>query len=257
MENNIRDVLGKVAGNVKLIVKGAGEENFLLAKEIDTVFSSASLIKVPILFAVLNYIEKEHKSLNQIMNISPENRVDFSVLSELQTEQCSLYELSVWMIIASDNTATNELIDFIGIEKMNEYFSYIGLTQTSIQRKMMDFVQMEKGFDNVTTARDMALLFTKIYRQELVTKKYSQLAIDILSRQRDHEALKRFIADDVTIAHKTGSLETVEHDVGIIYSAKQDYIIGVFITNLYNNNNEAKKTIGKVSKIIYEHLGKA
>lgn len=255
MEKAIRDVIAKVPYNVKLIVKEAGANQFIFTKDKDEIFSSASLIKVPILLAVLDYIDNENKSLDQMLKVAPENLVDFSVLTELQVEECTLHDLLVWMIITSDNSATNVLIDYMGLEKLNQYFKKIGLTETKIQRKMMDFVQMERGYDNITTAREMAALFTAIYRKELLSTKYSELAIHILSRQRIVDSLKRYMVDDVKIAHKTGSLDTVEHDVGIVYSNNKDYIIGVFITD-HNDNEAAKRSIGKISKIVYDVLSK-
>ncbi len=257
MEEIIRNLIESVPYNVKLFVKdaGAGKNEFLLAKDIDKTFSSASLIKVPILLAVLDFLEKEHQSLDQMVKISPDNLVAFSILTELQVKECSLHDLLVWMVITSDNSATNVLIDFIGFEKLNQYFERIGLKGTKIQRKMMDLVELEKGFDNLTTARDIAVIFSLIYGKKLHSTAYSELAIDILSRQRFHESLKRYIADDVKIAHKTGSLDMVEHDAGIVFSRKKDYIIGIFITE-HDDNEAAKKIIGHISRVVYEHLGK-
>ncbi|WP_404427005.1 class A beta-lactamase-related serine hydrolase [Ureibacillus chungkukjangi] len=256
MEKNLQDLIEQVPYKVKLVVKDCAEPNqFLFTKDIDDVFSSASLIKVPILVAVLEFLENKNESIHQIVKIAEENRVDFSVLSELEVSEASLYELLVWMIITSDNTATNVLIDFWGMENLNHYFKKIGLKNTTIQRKMMDFEQLEKGFDNLTTAREMAFLFEAIYRQDLLSKKSSELASDILSRQRIQDSLKRYIADDVKVAHKTGSLETVEHDIGIFFSKKRPYIIGVFVTD-HTNTEEAKSFIGKLSKIVYDHFSK-
>ncbi|QCR33058.1 serine hydrolase [Lysinibacillus sp. SGAir0095] len=255
MEKDIQNFLGEqLNNNVKLIVNDARTNELLLSKDINDVFSSASLIKVPILLAVLDHLENQNQSISQMVKITPDNRVEFSVLTELEAEEATLHELLVWMIIVSDNTATNVLIDLLGFEKLNQYFIKIGLGHTRIRRKMMDFVQLESGFDNTTTAKDMALLFTAIYRGELLSKKHSELVINILSRQRINDSLKRYIADDIKIAHKTGSLETVEHDVGIVFTEKNDYIIGVFVTE-HTNNEEAKQIIGKISRIIYGHLG--
>ncbi|MDN4494510.1 serine hydrolase [Ureibacillus aquaedulcis] len=255
MEKDIQTLIQQLPYKIKLLVKEAGTDHSLLTKDLDDVFSSASLIKVPILLAVLDYVENENISLYQIVKISKENRVEFSVLTELEAEECALGDLLLWMIIISDNTATNVLIDLIGLEKLNQYFKKIGLTQTRIQRKMMDFAQLEKGFDNLTTARDMGTLYTAIYRKSLLSLEYSNLVIDILSRQRVYDSLKRYIVDDVKIAHKTGSLDTVEHDVGIVFSNKGDYIIGVFVTD-HSNSEAAKGCIGKISMIVYEHMGK-
>ncbi|MEK4229833.1 serine hydrolase [Solibacillus sp. FSL H8-0538] len=253
MKQSIQRMLQEVPYKVHVIVKEANADDYIFSECFDEVFSSASLIKVPILLAVLDHVERNHESLNQVIAINPENRVDFSVLTEQYQEKSALYELLVWMIITSDNTATNVLIDYIGMEALNDYFRKIGLTKTRLQRKMMDFERLKNGFDNVTTARDMAHLFTRIYRKDVLTQPFSILAIEILSRQRDHEKLKRYLVGNVKIAHKTGGLDTVDHDVGIVYSDTQDYIIGVFVTEV-TNNDDARLLIGRISKVVYTHL---
>lgn len=239
--------------NVKLIVKDLDQDEVIFERGIRDVFSSASLIKVPILIAVLDYLEQKDLSLHQELPISKENCVDFSVLTEQGITASSLYELLTWMIITSDNTATNVLIDFVGMDNLNRYFKKIGLTETSVNRKMMDFIRLEKGMDNVTTAKDMATLFTHIYRRTLLSETYSELAITILSRQRVQDSLKRYLVEEVKMAHKTGSLDTVEHDVGIVFHPSKDYVIGVFIAN-HTNNERAKQLIGRISKTVYLHL---
>jgi beta-lactamase class A len=238
---------------VHLIVKDAKTDDYFHSQLMDEVFSSASVIKVPILIAVLDHVERHGRSLDEVIPIAGENRVDFSVITEQQLHESTLYELLVWMIITSDNTATNVLIDYIGMDALNCYFRKIGLTHTALQRKMMDFARLESGFDNVTTARDMAHLFTRIYRQDLLSAPFSTLAIDILSRQRVHESLKRYLVEDIVIAHKTGGLDTVDHDIGIVFNDVQDYIIGVFVTEV-TDNDEARQLIGRISKAVYEQI---
>lgn len=247
----IRSLLEEVDFKVHLFVRDAKSEDYIIKENIDSVFSSASLIKVPLLVAVLDYVEQNNLSLDTEIKITSENKVDFSVVTEQDLEKSTLYELLVWMIITSDNSATNVLIDFVGMNELNTYFNKIGLTETKLQRKMMDFERMDQGFDNVTTARDMAYLYSRIYQQNLL-KQYNPLVIDILCRQRVHEVLKRYISDDVQIAHKTGSLDTVCHDVGIVYLDTKDYIIGVFTTDLHDVV-AAQKVIGRISKIVYEY----
>ena len=253
MNKMIQQLLQSCPYKVHLVVKDAKTDDFFQSVRIDEVFSSASVIKVPILIAVLDYVERHGRSLDEVIVITNENRVDFSVITEQQLNESTLYELLVWMIITSDNTATNVLIDYIGMDELNRYFRKMDLTHTTLQRKMMDFARLESGFDNVTTARDMAHLFTRIYRQDLLSVPLSTLAINILSRQRAHESLKRYLMEDIHIAHKTGGLDSVDHDVGIVFNPVNDYIIGVFVTEV-TNNDEARQFIGRISKVVYEQL---
>lgn len=208
---------------------------------------------MPILLAALAYVEKYSISLHSSLPISPADWVDFSVISEQRLTQSTVYELLVWMIITSDNTATNVLIDVVGMEFLNDYFRQIGLQETLLQRKMMDVERLAMGLDNFTSAWDMAHLFTRIYQQDLLAPPYNRLVIDILNRQRAHEGLKRYLVDDVKLAHKTGGLDTVDHDVGIVYSNSIDYLIGVFITNV-TENELARQLIGRFSKVVYDHM---
>ncbi|CAM5217935.1 beta-lactamase OS=Ureibacillus acetophenoni OX=614649 GN=SAMN05877842_102379 PE=3 SV=1 [Ureibacillus acetophenoni] len=254
MNQKIRPLLEDVDFKVHLFVKDLKSDQFLIDDKLDEIFSSASLIKVPILLGVLDYVQKNNLPLDYEIAIDTENKVDFSVVTEQDLTSCTLYELLVWMIITSDNSATNVLIDFLGMDELNKYFNQIGLLSTKLQRKMMDFERANRGFDNVTTARDMAHLYSRIYQQNLLSEQYSNLVIDILCRQRVHEGLKRYIADDVSIAHKTGSLDTVCHDVGIVYLDQSDYIIGVFLTEL-NDVEAGKRLIGRISKMVYENIG--
>ncbi|MBG9693460.1 beta-lactamase [Lysinibacillus sphaericus] len=253
MEKIIQDLLHETPYKVHLFVKNPKNEQFLFSHQIGEAFSSASIIKVPILLAALAYFEKYSLSLHSSLPISPADWVDFSVISEQRLTQSTVYELLVWMIITSDNTATNVLIDVVGMEFLNDYFRQIGLQETLLQRKMMDVERLAKGLDNFTSAWDMAHLFTRIYQQDLLAPPYNRLVIDILNRQRAHEGLKRYLVDDVKLAHKTGGLDTVDHDVGIVYSNSIDYLIGVFITNV-TENELARQLIGRFSKVVYDHM---
>lgn len=215
------------------------------------VFSSASVIKVPILIAILKHLQMTDGDLQQMIDIADENFVDFSVLTEQGKKRATLHELLLWMTITSDNTATNACIDYLGMDAYNAYFKEVGLHDTKVQRKMMDFERQQQGFDNETTARDMQKLFEALYNEKLLNATWTAVAFDILCRQRSHESLKRYLMDDVKIAHKTGGLDTVDHDCGIVFHNKGAYFIGVFITEV-TDNEQAKRLIGQISKVVYE-----
>ncbi|ATP41147.1 serine hydrolase [Solibacillus sp. R5-41] len=252
-KQQLAQLLDQIPYRVHVIIQDYRTNESLIEKNTQSVFSSASVIKVPILMAVLHHLEKTNGQLSQVVPITSDNVVDFSVLTEQKQKTATLHELLLWMIITSDNTATNMCIDFIGIETLNYYFQQIGLKSTSVQRKMMDFERQQKGFDNVTTARDMQHLFHQIYAGKLLAHEWNEVALNILLRQRSHESLKRYLVDDVKIAHKTGGLDTVDHDVGIVFTEQVDYFIGVFLTEV-TDNEKARQYIGQISKIAYAHF---
>lgn len=255
MHKQLDRIIAQCPYKVHVIVEDYKTNEIVWKNRDEEIFSSASIIKVPILIAILAHLQKTNGSLNQDFKIAPENMVDFSVITEQKQIRATLHELLLWMTITSDNTATNVCIDLLGMDSFNDYFNEIGLHNTRVQRKMMDFERQKLGFDNVTTAQDMQQLFRKIYSGTLLTSEWNAVALDILSRQRSHESLKRYIADDVKMAHKTGGLDTVDHDTGIVFTEVRDYFIGVFITEV-TDNDKARQTIGAISKIVYEHFTK-
>ena len=253
MNEKIQQFIENSSYKIHTIVQDYAKDEVLVHIRSDEVFSSASVIKVPILIAILHHLQQKGGDLQQVLTIAAENVVDFSVITEQQQTSATLYELLTWMIITSDNTATNECIDFLGTDALNRYFKEIGLNNTVVQRKMMDFKRQQLGFDNETTAKDMQHLFKLIYDGKLLKQKWNEVAIDILCRQRSQESLKRYLVEPVKMAHKTGGLDTVDHDVGIVYTDVTDYFIGVFMTEV-TDNEKAKQEIGHISKMVYEHL---
>lgn len=255
MQKKIEQIIETSPYKIHVIVEDYKTGSIPIFTRAHEVFSSASVIKVPILMAVLHQLQQTDGDLQQIISIKPENVVDFSVLTERGQGTVTLHELLLWMIITSDNTATNECIDILGMDALNCYFKKFGLKNTVIQRKMMDFTRQQQGFDNETTAEDMRHLFKQIFEGTLLNSKWNAEALNILCRQRCHESLKRYIVDDIKIAHKTGGLDTVDHDAGIIFTDNGDYFIGVFITEVVDNE-QAKRMIGTISKIVYDQFTK-
>ena len=255
MHKQLDRIIAQCPYKVHVIVEDYNTNEIVWKNRGEEIFSSASIIKVPILIAILAHLQKTNGNLNHIYEIAPENMVEFSVMTEQRQTRATLHELLLWMTITSDNTATNVCIDLLGMDAFNNYFKEIGLHNTRVQRKMMDFERQKLGFDNETTAEDMQHLFWQIYRGTLLTKEWNAVALDILSRQRSHESLKRYIVDDVKMAHKTGGLDTVDHDTGIIFTKERDYFIGVFITEV-TDNEKARQMIGTISKIFYDHFTK-
>ena len=232
------------------IAKNYTTNEKLFAVRPDESFSSASVIKVPILIAALYTLQHSGRSLQEKLPIDVQNIVDFSVLTEQQLTETTLYEALVWMIITSDNSATNVCIDYVGMDALNTFFAKQGWNDTKVLRKMMDFERQQAGFDNVTSAADCEQMFAALYYGTILNEQMNKLALQILCRQRSHESLRRYIVDDIKVAHKTGGLDTVDHDVGLFFTKTADYFIGIFVTEV-KDNERAKRYIGQLSKAVY------
>ena len=215
---------------------------------------SASMIKLLILTELMKKISEDKFSLSDtIMMANFMKTGGDGVLKELNAgHHFTLKELATLMIIVSDNQATNILIDFLGMENINQLGKELDLKETFLGRKMMDAEARKKGYDNYTCADDISLLLKLIYQEKLINKEASQLMLDILLRQQQGERLQRYLPSDIKIAHKCGDLDNLENDGGIIWLGDRAYILVVLTNGM--PNLQCKQTIGKISKFVYDKM---
>lgn len=220
-----------------------------------TLFPAASMIKVPIMYEIMRQAASGALSLTDSLTVTANARVGGAgILHELRPNtRMTIRELVTLMIILSDNTATNLLIDRIGMDAVNQTMDDLGLTATRLRRRLMDFAAAEAGRDNQTTAADQARLFEIIeQQQDGLPPPYQALMLDILKRQQVRDKLPFYLPEDIVIAHKTGTLPNAEHDGGIMYLPNGPYIICVLTADLAVNY-EGLQLIATLGKLLYEY----
>ena len=252
LEKEIIAILEGTTAKTSVVLKDLRNDVWIFQKDEKMVIPSASTIKILIMIEALNQVLKGKYQLEEKFSIMEEDKVAYSIISELTTDFYTLQDLITLMIIVSDNTATNVLIDLLGFDTINDIAVEIGLQNTRLQRKMMDFEAAKKGKQNITTAMDMAVLMEKIWNMQILNEDLCNHAINVLKRQKDKMMLGRYISEDILIAHKTGDLANLNHDIGIFYLPKQTYLLGVFVTDAPSNLS-AQQTIGEISKVVYRH----
>ena len=120
----------------------------------DRCMPSASLIKIPIMIQAFRQAGSGRLSFDTILPL--QHPVDGGSFGEKpEGTPVAVRELVQHMIVESDNTCTNMLIDLLGMEAINEEISRQGMMQTILQRKMMDFDAAKAGRENKTTPSDM------------------------------------------------------------------------------------------------------
>ncbi|AZV56604.1 serine hydrolase [Clostridium sp. AWRP] len=235
-----------VIENLKTGEKIAYNENIVVP--------SASLIKIPIMMEILNQVKEGKLSLKQRITVEDNVKVPFSILNLLESgNSYTLKDVITLMIIQSDNTAANILMDLAGMDNVNNYVKNLEIKNTVLQRKMMDSQARKEGRENRTTAADMAKFFEIIYKGEKIKESYSVIMKNILTAQLDNSVMRLNIPDDTLIAHKTGDLDGISHDAGIVYLPNADYIFCGLTWDAVTNNF-ARETIGKISKIAYDYF---
>ena len=252
-KKKIEKIISQVEGNVCINFYDLNKNNGFSVNG-DKKVLSASMIKLLILAELMKKIFENKFSLSDTVMMANFMKIEGDgVLKELNTgHHFTLKELATLMIIVSDNQATNILIDFLGMENINQLGKELDLKETFLGRKMMDAEARKKGYDNYTCADDISLLLKLIYQEKLINKEASQLMLDILLRQQQGERLQRYLPSDIKIAHKCGDLDNLENDGGIIWLGGRAYIL-VILTNGMPNL-QCKQTIGKISKFVYDKM---
>ena len=222
----------------------------------DSQVVSASTIKVALLCCALQDVMEGNLSLEQFVPIHDGDYCDDTQVFEPTYRQdgASLWEMLYWMIVSSDNTATNSVISLLCYDHVNDYCRKMGLCQTSLQRKMLDFQAIWEGRNNYTSAADLYRLFSMLYHGEILTQPLRDVALDFLSRCRHTDALQRYIPDPVVVAHKPGGLDHLNHDAGIFLLEDRPYYLGVFTWDgpALDGEPQQNRLIGKLSRMVYD-----
>jgi len=223
--------------------------------QIEKPFPAASLIKLPIMAACFQAAQEGKIKLAQQVILRSKYKVSGSGKLKAMPAGSSftIEQLMEEMIAQSDNTATNLLIDLVGIDKLNGYFKRQGLTGTTLSRKMMDFSQRKQGVENYTTVRDITLLLREIYDQRLINPDVSARCLDFLKRQHLHDRIPARLPKGTVVAHKTGLERGVCHDAGIVFTGKGNYLICVLTRN-GKMAAPAKKFIAQLSRLTYQYV---
>ncbi|MDO4285895.1 MAG: serine hydrolase [Eubacteriales bacterium] len=233
----------------------AGNEvRILLSSHARDAVVSASTIKIPIMLCLFDRMKREGLGFDTALPVRREQICEDSLVFEYGPREATLYELTVWMIVNSDNTATNVLMEYLGFVRMNEFFVSLGLKETRAQRIMLDFEAVAQGRNNYTSPEDIFRCMDLIYRQR-ESDPMMETAWEILTRNRDHESLQRYLYEPLVCAHKTGGLDDIEHDAGIFLSPEGDYFLGVFVSEFSGGEAQAKeaaKLIGRLSRRVLD-----
>lgn len=190
---------------------------------------AASVIKLFVMTEAFVRFEEGTLSTDRIIRMKREDCVpSCGALTYLHDGiEVTVLDLVTLMIIFSDNTATNVLIDLLGIEEINRTIRRMGYRDTVLQRKMYDTEKSKRGIQNYITAAETGRLLREMYQGRLVSRQASEKMISILKNQQLCSKIPFYLQalpEEPEIAHKTGEDCGITHDVGIVY-AKQPFIV--------------------------------
>jgi beta-lactamase class A len=198
------------------------------------VLPSASLIKIPILAAFWDAVERGALDPVERVPLTAGTAVDGSgILAALEPGLTPTWrDLATLMIALSDNTATNVVIDRLGLGAIQQWIDGAGLADTRLARRMRDQAAAAAGRENVTSAADMLAILGEIAAGRCVSAPASAAMRAALEAQQHGDKLGRRLPTDVRLANKTGWIGDVAHDAGILVWPGGTLVVAVLTRGL-------------------------
>jgi beta-lactamase class A len=232
---------------------------------------TASTIKLPIMIECFSLLAEGKLDFDEMINLPQDEKVPGSgILQDLSTgDRLPVRDLIMLMIVLSDNTATNLILDRIGGDAVNARMAKLGLVHTRVMRKILGKgaaagitaegakPENKKWGLGRSSPQEMVSLLEKLDRGELVSKNASAEMLAILKKQRDHDGLARDVKD-VTVANKSGALDALRSDVGIVYSKRGPIAIAITVDGMpepnWSPDNPGQLLISALSEILLQQL---
>lgn len=274
LEGQLRTLMSGFAGTVSLYARNldTGRE---VGIDPDRRVRTASTIKLPIACALAAEVAAGRASWGERLVIHAQDKVSGSgVLSEFSDgETVSLRDARNLMIVVSDNTATNLILDRIRADKVNEFMASLGLSATRSMRKIRgDGTQLKpaegwslegekpenKRFGiGASSPREMVRLLELLEQGKVVDPANSRELLAVLERQQYKDGIGRR-SGDLRVASKSGSLDALRSDVGVVYTPHGRVAIAITVDDMpkidYSPDNPGQILIGELAKVLIAGL---
>jgi beta-lactamase class A len=240
---------------------------------------TASTIKLPTLVALSDAVARGDAKWTEPLMVTAAEKVTGSgvIGGEISDGvQFPLRDVANLMIVLSDNTATNMIIQRIGADTVNAYLDKIGIHDTRLMRKVRGdgtelkapegwsaagkLAENQKYGLGVSTPRDMVTILEKLERGELVSPEASRDILSILKRNQDNTGIRRRLGD-LPIANKSGALDALRSDVGIVYSKGGRIAMAITVDGIpqpdWGPDNPGSLMISDLATLLVEGLAQA
>lgn len=208
------------SGRIGVLVRDERSGRVVAERDADAPFESASMIKLGILAVVAAGFTEGWLAPDEPVEVSEADRAPGDGLLRLLTlpGPWTPRDLGVAMTVLSDNTATNTLLRTVGVDRVNERLAGWGFAVTRSRGAIRSRPPGAPGI-GVTTARECVALLDGLREARFATPAWSAWAMDVLAGQQDDRSMSRWLAEGVRCAHKTGTVDGLRHDAGVLFDA--------------------------------------
>jgi beta-lactamase class A len=267
LADKLRARIAGFQGTVTLYAKNLDTGATVGIHEADPV-RTVSTIKLPIMAAVFDAVARGKATWTEPLTVTKAAKVPGSgiIASEISDGvQLPLRDVLHLMIVLSDNTATNMILERFTADMVNAYLDKIGIKTTRSMRKVGGggvsaagkLTENEKYGLGVSTPRDMVAILEKLERGELVSAEASREMIAVLKRCHDDSGIRRRLYG-TPVANKTGALDALRSDVGIVYAKGGRVAMAITVDGMppfgYTPDNPGCLLIADLAKMIVEGL---
>ncbi len=234
------------------IVDVTADERF--ARLDSQVFPTASTIKLGILYELFRQADEGRLRLDEELRLNRARAVPGGILFQLRTPVLSMLDYANLMVIESDNTATNVLIEKLGMAAVTARMAGLGLQNTRLRRYMIDTEAARQGRENVSTPAELARLLGVLLKGEGLKADSGAEAIRILEKEKP-SPIRRAVPERVAIASKSGELEGVRADTAIVRLKNRPFII-VAMTNWLADDVAGEAAIQELAHVAYQYFAR-
>ena len=223
----------------------------------DAVYPTASTIKI----AVLAELYRQHRRAGPGAKLGDAYMVDAKdlvggsdIMGGLSAGVTKLTnrDLATMMIAVSDNSATNVLIDRVGMESVNSWLTGLGLTNTRLRRHMMDVKAAQAGRENTATPRELVTMLESLHKGEILGTTGTDDFFKILGTGK-MSYIPRLLPGEVRTANKPGDLNAVRNDAGIVFASNRPFAIAV-MTTFGRDHLEQEMAIARIARAAWSYF---
>lgn len=273
LKDALRARIGDFPGTVSLSAKNLDTGATIGIKESEPV-RTASTIKVAIMLTVFDAVARGQAKWSEMLTITPQEKVNGTGV--LGTEfsdgvQLPLSDVMHLMMVLSDNTATNMIIERFTADAVNAYLDKLGIKNTRSMRKIIGkngpqglsaagkLPENQRFGLGKSTPLDMVTILERLNKGEIVSPDASKEMLAVMRRCQDSTGIRRKLRD-VPIANKTGALDALRSDVGIVYSKGGPIAMAITVDGIpevdYGPDNPGSLIISDLAKILVDGLAK-